>query len=594
MEYHFSDDEGVEKAEEALVNNNKVEPRQWQGLKALPAKSLEPTPVKGIEVRSGKSVSENETGQNASNKLSLSLKNVTSLPKKFEGVVNKEFEDDTWNYSKEKNNDEIPRCWFCRQRFFWYWRHPVARIFFALLIMVLNFFIYAIDPVAESLRDVNLPIIGSMWQIVTRKWSGTTGYLALRLIICLISFIGGPLIGWWIIHRIVLKRWLKLSMFGWYDKRWLAQRKLDQNWEQEIDEYKGSWFSMTITTIFWGYLWISIYNAMVPDENGVDDWLGIDEYMFGQMAASLSWMGDSFTFFMILDSMLQEDDKYPNSWVARYEDLWVHSWNGWLRIVFVWVIFLIGSIVVVYKVWLTNDSQFETWRLDNDYTTNEAERAFIGALIFGLDLAIVTQDWDFPEFRNSEKIMITGFSVLKVTFPPKCMEDKLPNNWWFEINGKWMNYFPMVVVMGLDMAAFIALAWYEPGEFGQYVGPDQKIWSIYNATEADYLGEQFFITLSYDLLNYTIRAGQCIDFSQEYCVDSECNWFDRGEYCTYGDDIKLAASYEESVSLWWTCTPFVFFLGVLVLSLLFLKKYQKDSGYTSERERISSFNINNP
>jgi len=455
--------------------------------------------------------------------------------------------------------------------------------------------------VVESKREVELPIVGSLWAIVSRRWTGDASYLILRFVICLICFIGGPLIGWWIIHRIVLKRWLKLSMFGWYNKKELLQRKLDfvdvEEALREIDEYKGSWFSMAITTIFWGYIWISVYNAMVPDAYGVDDWLGMNEYFFGQLAASLAWMGDSFTFFMILDSMLQEEKKYPNSWIARYGEFWVDTWNGYFRIVFVWVIFLFGSIIVVWSVWISNNSQFETWRLENDYTTNEAERAFIGGLIFGLDLAIVIQDWDFPEFRNTQKIMITGFSVLQVSFPPECIKDKLPRNWWFQINGKWMNYFPMVVVMGLDMAAFIALAWYEPGEFGQYTGPDQKLWSVNDATEADYLGEQFILSETYDLLNYTIRAGRCIDFGEDDCgaADSECNWFDRVGYCAYGNDIKLAGSYENSESLWWTSTPFVFFLGVLVVSLLFLRKYQLEpEDDDCAPHKMSRFDMNNP
>jgi len=517
------------------------------------------------------------------------LKSVTYIPKKCDEILNKKFDDDTWKYTLDKNKQVEPRCWYCRKRFFWYWRHPAARVLFAFLIMLLNFYIYAVDPVAESKRDVELPIAGSLWSILADEWNGNAGNLILRGVTCLIIFIGGPLIGWWVIHRILLKRCLKLKMFGYYDPKELMRMALENEsgYQDEIDEYKGSWFTMIVTTVFWGVIWYNMYNAIVPSQYDVDDWLGINEYLFGQLAASMSWMGDSFTFFMILDSMLQQKNKYPHSWIApsRYGGFWMNTWNGYFRIVVVWICFSIGSIIVVYKVWITNDSEFEEWRLRQEYTTNESERAFIGALIFGLDLAIVTQDWDFPEFRNEEKIMITGFSVLQVSFPPKCIKDNIPSNFWFKINGKWMNYLPLVLVMALDMAAFIALAWYEPGEFGQYTGPDHKIWSIDNSTEADLLGNRFLLTETYDLLNYTIRAGQCIDFSINDCGDSVCNWFERGEYCTYNNDLKLAASFEGATTLWWTCFPFVFFLTVLVSSLIFLRKYQEHLQEETKSER---------
>merc|ERR1712142_301187 len=135
------------------------------------------------------------------------------------------------------------------------------------------------------------------------------------------------------------------------------------------------------------------------------------------------------------------------------------------RVFFVWIFFSIGSFLVVYMVWIRNDSQFEIWKLKSGYTTVESTRAFIGALIFGLDLAIVTQDWDFPLFRNTQEIMITGFLAFEISLPPECLKSWIPDSFHFKINGKWMNYFPMVVVMGLDMAAFTALAWYVPGDF---------------------------------------------------------------------------------------------------------------------------------
>jgi len=500
--------------------------------------------------------------------------------------LNSYFDDDTWEFTLENNANKEPKCYNLQIRILWYWRHPAARLTFSLLIMILNFYIYAIDPVCESRREVTLPISGSLWSIVAQRWEGGAGYLFFRFLIMLLAFIAGPLIGWWFLHRVVFKRWLKLAMFGYYPRDVLNHLK-ENGRSDEVDKYKGSWFSMAITTLFWGYICIQIYNAMVPDRYDVDDWLGINEYLFGQMAVSLSWMGDSFTFFMILDSMLQEKGKYPNSYIDRYREMWLTTGGGMFRVIFVWIVFSFGSFLVIYLVWIRNDSQFEQWRLESGHTTVESTRAFIGALIFGLDLAIVTQDWDFPLFRNTQEIMITGFVAYEISFPPECIKGMIPDSFNFKINGKWMNYFPMICVMGLDMAAYVALAWYEPGEFAQYTGPDELIWNVDNAREADFLGVDFDASQSYYLLNYTIRAGKCHDLDRGVCddgsVDDLCNWFEDGGYCAYGNDRLLSSTYREEGSLWWTCYPFVIFFAQLVWSLWFLVKYQVRPKFITEK-----------
>jgi len=214
--------------------------------------------------------------------------------------------------------------------------------------------------------------------------------------------------------------------------------------------------------------------------------------------------------------------------------------------------------------------------LDYGYTTNEAERALVGAFIYSLDIAIVTQDWDFPYFRNDQKILITGFKSTKIRFPPEWIKELIPDIFSFKINGKWMNYFPMMLTMCLDMASFLALAEYVPGEFAQYTGPDQKIWNVDNEAEANYLGQLFDSTQSYNLLNYTIRAGRCIDFEESSCTElNYCSWSYSQEYCLFLTDVKLAASWMSSVSLWWTGIPIVLIVAQLLWSQWFIRKYHR-------------------
>jgi hypothetical protein len=37
--------------------------------------------------------------------------------------------------------------------------------------------------------------------------------------------------------------------------------------------------------MFWGIVFTNLWNFIVPPEHDVDDMLGFDEYLFGQMAA---------------------------------------------------------------------------------------------------------------------------------------------------------------------------------------------------------------------------------------------------------------------------------------------------------------------
>jgi len=172
--------------------------------------------------------------------------------------------------------------------------------------------------------------------------------------------------------------------------------------------------------------------------------------------------------------------------------------------------------------------------------------------------------------------MITGFKSTKIRFPPEWIKGLVPDILSFKINGKWMNYFPMVVTMCLDMASFLALAHYVPGEFAQYTGPDQKVWNVDNEAEANYLGQLFDSTQSYNLLNYTKRAGRCIDFDESSCTELDyCSWAYSEEYCLFLSDVKLAASYMSSVSLWWTCIPIVLIVAQLLWSQWFIRNYHR-------------------
>jgi len=143
--------------------------------------------------------------------------------------------------------------------------------------------------------------------------------------------------------------------------------------------------------------------------------------------------------------------------------------------------------------------------------------------------------------------------------------------------------------MCLDMASFLALAYYVPGEFAQYTGPDLKVWNVDNEAEANYLGQLFDSSQSYNLLNYTKRAGRCIDFEESNCTELEyCNWIYSEGYCSFQTDVKLAASYINSVSLWWIGMPIVVIVGQLLWSQWFIRNYYQNDATWITKSRYKN------
>eukprot|EP00494_Astrolonche_serrata_P025546 UN25807 len=154
-----------------------------------------------------------------------------------------------------------------------------------------------------------------------------------------------------------LKRYLKLEMF---------------------QRYKGTWFVMLITTVFWLYIFVGIYNASVEDHQKLDDWLGFDEHLFGQIAAVICWVGDSITWFQCLDSMLQDEAMY-SEWAVGCRKWWN---NGNNRVYAFWVTFVVGTTTVAATVF--NDhggsgsiwEDWSTWLSTSEFWTSLSRRSY--------------------------------------------------------------------------------------------------------------------------------------------------------------------------------------------------------------------------
>jgi len=342
----------------------------------------------------------------------------------------------------------------------WYWRHPWFRIAFCTTVLFTNVIMNCADPMVHSHKETSIPFAGSMFNLIFRFWRYDLWTLY-RIFLILVWFILGPILGYHWFHHKFLRNCLKLSCFG-YGK-------------QCKNKYKGTWFSMVIFTCFWGIPIVYAWNLVVPKDRGLTDNLGFSEYLFGQICGVICWVADLFTWFMCVDSMAQDRTKYK-TWCPSFRA----CWKGKVRLYGVWIPIILTTILnIILLFW-------EGLLIPKmDYVIifhDELSRCLGAAFVFVLNLFIITQDWEFPNFdtRLSVEIKVTGLDIKAINTESccngccRCCIDYCA----FEVTGRWMNYTPMIFTMLLDLAYFYSLFFYAPKDYSQYVGPDDYVWNL--------------------------------------------------------------------------------------------------------------------
>jgi hypothetical protein len=113
--------------------------------------------------------------------------------------------------------------------------------------------------------------------------------------------------------------------------------------------------------------------------------------------------------------------------------------------------------------------------------SNEVTRTLYACFIVFLDLFCMVQDWEFPLFSEDHhhaedraKIAGTDSNSLKIGR--------------LTISAKWMQYGPLLGIMGADFAFVKSMFSYTPNSYGEYTDPrDQTIWCVTNETLLDYV-----------------------------------------------------------------------------------------------------------
>nr|XP_006633692.1 PREDICTED: transmembrane protein 117-like [Lepisosteus oculatus] len=216
--------------------------------------------------------------------------------------------------------------------------------------------------------------------------------------------------------------------------------------------------------------------------------MGIRNESFMKLAAVGTWMGDFVTAWMVTDMMLQ-DEPYPD-WGKTARRFWK---KGNHRIVLFWTVLISLTSVVVVVIstdWISWDN------LNRGFLpSDEVSRAFLASFILVFDLLIVMQDWEFPHFMGDLDMNLPGMSTTQVKLKLPVCKSIFKEEYHIHITGKWFNYGIICLVLILDLNMWKNQIFYKPYEYGQYVGPGEK---IYTVEDPDTLSEFNKSTLTWE------------------------------------------------------------------------------------------------
>lgn len=88
-----------------------------------------------------------------------------------------------------------------KKDFKYYFQHPYLRLFVAYFVTFCNFLIYAEDPVAHSMKECNIPLVGSGFAFVCTRYPSNAWSL-LKVVLWIAGIITGMLIGKILVHKL--------------------------------------------------------------------------------------------------------------------------------------------------------------------------------------------------------------------------------------------------------------------------------------------------------------------------------------------------------------------------------------------------------
>ncbi|XP_048780171.2 transmembrane protein 117-like isoform X2 [Ostrea edulis] len=399
-----------------------------------------------------------------------------------EGVFSVTKEDLERKKDRKSEEDEVDSAsvwsyFMPKKNFQYYFQHPYLRLFIVYFVTFCNFLIYAEDPVAHSMKECTIPLVGNDFAFVATRYAPNAWSL-LKVFLWLVAILIGILLGKFLVHGLFFNRVCRLKMF---------------------EDDMGSFMVIFLTTLIVLFIFSWIYNLFLliggsdTDNYRISDLMGVSNSIFMKMAATGTWCGDFFTAWMVTDMMLQEK-LYP-LWAVGARRWWN---TGYRRIILFWTITTLATFIVILVI-ATDYIQWD--KLNRDFLhSNEVSRAFLASFILVMDILIVLQDWDFPHFVSAIDIKLPGVNTAHIKFNiPTCLKREV---WKVHITGKWFNYGILFLVMILDLNMWKNQIFYGPFDYGQYTDSDGKIHSVTDEYSLKTFNES---QLSYSYRSVTIN-----------------------------------------------------------------------------------------
>ncbi|XP_048862246.1 transmembrane protein 117 isoform X2 [Brienomyrus brachyistius] len=312
-------------------------------------------------------------------------------------------------------------------RFRYYFQHPWARLSVASLVTFFNFLVFAEDPVSHSHTQARMTMVGNCFSFIVNKYPGG-GWNIVKVLLWLVAIVVGLFVGKFFFHkRIFGKTCVPMSIS--------APENVPRG-SRLVDDYVFQHHPLPL------HLLTRVQSAPLHGRRyGVND-------------------------------MMLQDKHYPD-WAKRARRFWKQGHN---RIVLFWAVLVSLTSVVVLVIstdWISWDN------LNRGFLpSDEVSRAFLASFILVFDLLIVMQDWAFPHFMGDLDINLPGLPTNHVKVRLPVCKRIFKEEYHIHITGKWFNYGIIFMVLILDLNMWKNQIFYEPYEYGQYVGPGEKIYTV--------------------------------------------------------------------------------------------------------------------
>ncbi|KAI2648664.1 Transmembrane protein 117 [Labeo rohita] len=195
--------------------------------------------------------------------------------------------------------------------------------------------------------------------------------------------------------------------------------------------------------------------------------------------------------------MMLQDTHYPD-WGRTARHLWDNLNRGFLPSdevsrAFLASFILVFDLLIVMQCLINSETQ--NGREPSGFTSSFISASSIGFtprnLSFISDPCVrgassvthvcwlfLFQDWEFPHFMGDLDMNLPGLSTTQLKIRLPVCKRIFKDEYHIHITGKWFNYGIIFLVLILDLNMWKNQIFYKPYEYGQYVGPGEKIYTV--------------------------------------------------------------------------------------------------------------------